>query len=201
MYSARTAARIAKVRPQHFQAWAKARLIHGKPARAGGHDETLYSYEDLLLLRLIRRLREEGFKAREIRVALDTIAELSEGDRNAWMRVTLYVKEGVIAVVFPERPDWNPLAVSKGAQKLAVVFFPQLVKELERELVPEPYEPFVEIRPDVLGGSPVIRGTRVSTRAVAEAREAGVEPGVAFPDLTEEQVSNAERYEQYLAAA
>ncbi len=61
--------------------------------------------------------------------------------------------------------------------------------------------PDVEVDPEVLGGAPVVKGTRISTRAVASVKESGADPQEAYPDLTEEQVANAEAYEEFLLAA
>ena len=43
-YSARMAARIARIRYQNFQAWAKAKLIHGTKVKLGRKTETIYIY-------------------------------------------------------------------------------------------------------------------------------------------------------------
>ena len=201
LYSPRVAARVARIKYQHFQAWSKANLIHPRKLKTGAGDETVYTYEDLLLMRLIARLREHGVRPREIRVALDTIALMSQGDTRAWMKATLYVANGVIVVVLPDMADWTPVAASRGPQKMALVFFPDLLRDLERDLVPPDRFPHVEIDPEVLGGTPVVRGTRIPTRAITEVSQAGEDPRVAYPSLTNEQVRNAEEYEGFLAAA
>jgi uncharacterized protein (DUF433 family) len=201
LYSPRVAARIARIRYQNFQAWAKASLLH--PAfqvQIGQKRESIYSYRDLLLIRLIKRLRDRGFKPKTIKRTLDVVAQMSGGDPHAWMKATFYVEEGLIAVILPGQSEWNPIAASKGPQKLAVIFFPELIKELQKELVPEKFR-YIEIDPQVLGGSPVVKGTRIPTRAVYLVKKQGHNPRDAYPDLTAKQIREAYQYEEFLAAA
>ena len=202
LYSPRVAARVARIRPQSFQAWAKANLL--QPLRVAKGEErggAVYTYKDLLLIRLIVRLRAEGIRPRNIRIALDTIASVSGGDRDAWMRARLLVTSGLVVVVFPDTTEWNPMAASEGTQKMAEVFFPELIEQLKEELVPPIQFPFIEVDPQVLGGAPVVKGTRVSTRAVVSIEDSGQDPLEAYPDLSKEQVANAKAYEEFLKAA
>ena len=188
LYSPRVAARVARIRPQSFQAWAKANLL--QPLRVAKGEErggAVYTYKDLLLIRLIVRLRAEGIRPRNIRIALDTIASVSGRDRDAWMRARLLVTSGLVVVVFPDTTEWNPMAASEGTQKMAEVFFPELIEQLKEELVPPIQFPFIEVDPQVLGGAPVVKGTRVSTRAVVSIEDSGQDPLEAYPDLSKEQ--------------
>ena len=204
MYSAHMAARVARVPSQRFQAWMKSRLLRPYRFEYGKRVENTYSYDDLLLIRLILRLQEQGATAKSIRVALDTIEYMSDGDKRAWQKVTMLVSEGMVAVIFPgkEWAEWNPIAASKGAQKMATVFFPDLVRELQDELVPPDRFKHIEVAPDVLGGSPTVKGTRISTSAVMSVLESGGDPTEVYPGLTDEQVAEALDYERsYLRAA
>lgn len=204
MYSARMAARVARVPSQRFQAWMKAKLLRPYRFEYGKRVENTYTYDDLLLIRLILRLQEQGATAKSIRVALDTIEYMSDGDRRAWQKVTMLVSEGMVAVIFPgeEWAEWNPIAASKGSQKMATVFFPDLVRELQDELVPPDRFKHIEVDPEVLGGSPTVKGTRISTSAVMSVLESEGDPTEVYPDLTAEQVAEALDYERsYLRAA
>lgn len=68
LYSPRVAARIARIKYQHFQAWAKANLLHPSKLRTGKNTESVYSYTDLLLIRLVVRLKENAnFDIKRIR--------------------------------------------------------------------------------------------------------------------------------------
>lgn len=200
-YSPSVAARVARIKYQNFQAWAKANLLRPTTVALDKKNENVYSYKDLLLIRLIVRLREQGIRPKQIKAALDTIALLSGGDKDAWMKATIMVTGGVVAVVLPEKPEWNPVAASQGPQKMAVVFFPELIEELQAELVPPEQFPYIEVDPEVLGGAPVVKGTRISTKAIVSVKESGQDPHEAYSELTDEQIENAEAYEEFLAAA
>jgi uncharacterized protein (DUF433 family) len=84
---------------------------------------------------------------------------------------------------------------------MAVVFFPDLIEELKAELVPPELSAYIEVNPEILGGAPVVKGTRISTRAVVSVKESGEDPHEAYSELTEEQIKNAEAYEEFPAAA
>ena len=197
LYSPNVAARVARINYQRFQAWAKAHLLH----RTTKGKESLYSYHDLPLIRLIMRLRDRGFSTREIKKALDTIADMSGGDRDAWLQAAIYVEPHLIVVVLRDRQAWSPVAASKGPQKMALVFFPELREELERELVPPQRFRYIQIDPQVLGGAPVIKETRIPTRAISLLKESGEDPQRAYPHLTAEQIADALAYEEFLEAA
>lgn len=200
LYSPKVAARVAKIRYQNFQAWEKANLLH--PAfqvEIGKRTENVYSYYDLLLIRLIRRLRDKGFRTKTIKKTLDVIATMSGGDPYGWTRATICVDVDLIVAFLPEKPEWNPIAASKGPQKMEVVFFPELIEELKRELVPERFR-YVEIDPEVLAGTPVIKGTRIPTSIVHLLKQEGQDPKEVYPDLANEQIEDAEAYEEFLVA-
>jgi uncharacterized protein (DUF433 family) len=201
VYSPKVAARIARIRYQHFQAWAKANLLHPTfQIKWGKKTENIYSYYDLLLIRLVKRLKDKGFRTKVIKRALDTISTLSGGDPYAWTRATICIDANMIVAFLPEKPEWNPIAASKGPQKMEVVFFPELLEELRRELVPDQFR-FVEVDPRVLGGAPVVKGTRIPTALVYSMQQEGRDPKEAYPDLTDDQIKDAKAYEEFLIAA
>ena len=201
MYSAKIAARVARVRPQTFQAWQKANLLRPTKSSHGGRVENTYTYDDLLLMRVIVRLTEQGIKPKAIRTALDTIEQVSSGDRRAWKLVSIYVHQGIIVVVFPNNEFWNPVAASKGPQKMAAVFFPELMEELKRELVPDRFR-HIDLDPEVLGGAPTVKGTRISTSAIASVLESGLDPKAVYPSLNDDQIREVDDYERsFLRAA
>ena len=196
MYSARTAARIARVPPQTFQAWIKANLVRPRKLGSGRRPENTYTYDDLLLIRLIVRLKEQGASVKSIRAALDTVEYMCDGNRAAWKQVEMSVSSDLVVVMIPGIPDWNPVAASRGPQKMAAVFFPELIAELRNELVPPDRFRHIDVDPEVLGGSPTVKGTRISTRAVMSAVESDIDPKEVYPALTDEQISEVKDYER-----
>jgi uncharacterized protein (DUF433 family) len=199
LYSARVASRIAQIRYQNFQAWSKANLLHPTfQIRWDKKTESIYSYYDLLLIRLIKRLRDRGFRTKVIKVALDTVTTMSCGDPLAWTRATMVVDANVIVAFLSDKPDWNPVAASKGPQRMDVVFFPELMEELKKELVPERFRN-IEIDPQVLSGTPVIKGTRIPTALVHSINMDGGDLKEAYPNLTDDDIADAINFEEFLA--
>ncbi len=204
MYSARMASKVARIPPRRFQAWIKSRLLRPYKFSYGKRIENTYSYDDLLLMRVIAQLQERGAKPRNIRAALDTIETMSGGDKSAWKKFGMAVADGVVVVWHPDKEwrEWNPIAASKGPQKLAVVFFPELIEQLKDEIVPPDRFKHIEVDPDVLGGSPIVKGTRITTGAVMSVLESEGDPTSVYPGLTREQVDEVRDYESsYLRAA
>ena len=102
LYSPGDIVRIAKVRPQVFQAWIKAGLlIPTVRITAGKRAQNVYSYRDLLLIRLIVRLREKGFPVGKIKRALDNIVAAAGGDPGAWLESSIYADKDLIAAILP----------------------------------------------------------------------------------------------------
>ena len=201
LYSPGDIVRIAKVRPQVFQAWIKAGLlIPTVRITAGKRAQNVYSYRDLLLIRLIVRLREKGFPVGKIKRALDNIVAAAGGDPGAWLESSIYADKDLIAAILPGSPAGAPFSASQGPQTLAVALFPELVEELETDLVPKRFQQ-VKIDPEILAGAPVLAGTRVPTQAVLLTRRSGQDPREAYPALTEEQVEAAIAYEEFLEQA
>ena len=201
-YSAKVAARVARIPSQRFQAWQKANLLRPRKFRYGKKVENTYTYDDLLLIRLIVRLKERGIRPKAIRNALNTIEYMNGGDPTAWKRVGMYVSDDFIVVVDPSKEGWNPIAASEGPQRMALVFFPELIQELQSELVPPDRFRHIGVDPDVLGGYPTVKGTRVSTSAVMSVLDSGGNPKEMYPFLNDEQVKEVEDYERsFLRAA
>ena len=201
LYSPGDIVRMAKVRPQVFQAWIKAGLLNPTVRiTAGKRAQNVYSYRDLLLIRLIVRLREKGFPVGKIKPALDNIVAAAGGDPGAWLEASIYADRDLIAAILPGGSTGAPFSASQGSQTLAVALFPELVEELERDLVPKRFRQ-VKIDPEILAGAPVLAGTRVPTQAVLLTMRSGQDPREAYPALTEEQVEAAIAYEEFLEQA
>ena len=110
LYSPGDIVRIAKVRPQVFQAWIKAGLlIPTVRITAGKRAQNVYSYRDLLLIRLIVRLREKGFPVGKIKRALDNIVAAAGGDPGAWLESSIYADKDLIAAILPRKSGRRPV--------------------------------------------------------------------------------------------
>ena len=76
------------------------------------------------------------------------------------------------------------------------------MEELKRELVPPERFKHIDLDPEVLGGAPTVKGTRISTLAVASVLESGIDPKVVYPGLNDDQIREVDDYERsFLRAA
>lgn len=200
LYTPRLAAKVARVRYQNFQAWAKANLLTPSlKINWGKKSENIYTYYDLLLIRLIKRLRDRGFKTKTIKKALNVIRDLSGGDPYGWTKATIAIDADLIVVALPGKEEWNPIAASKGPQKMEIIFFPELIEDLRRELVPDRFK-LIEVNPVILAGTPVIKGTRIPTHLIYSLSKEGVNLKEAYPNLSEDEIKEANTYEEFLLA-
>ncbi len=90
LYSPKTAARVARVKYQVFQACAKASLMHSSYQIVKGKKvENVYTYYDLLFIRLVKRLRDKGFTTKKIKTALKVIQTMMDETHTAGQRLLL----------------------------------------------------------------------------------------------------------------
>ena len=129
-------------------------------------------------------------------MALQLLMALQSGQALSLVYVEMSVSSDLVVVMIPGIPNWNPVAASRGPQKMAAVFFPDLIVELQNELVPPDRFKHIDVDPEVLGGSPTVKGTRISTRAVMSVMESEIDPKEVYPALTDEQILEVKDYEQ-----
>lgn len=126
-----------------------------------------YSYADVTLIRVLRALRSRQLDFDSAGIALRHMYERLGPPNRGWANERVYVLGNRIYVDRPD--DWKATDATKLGQKVAEVFFGDLFEEL-RELeegasilVPPKYQRYVQIDPNIMGGEPVVRDTRVPT--------------------------------------
>ncbi len=126
-----------------------------------------YSYADVTLIRVLRALRSRQLDFDTAGKALRHMYERLGPPNRGWANERVYVLGNRIYVDRPD--DWEATDATKLGQKVAEVLFGELFEEL-RELeegasilVPPNYQRYVQIDPNIMGGEPVVRDTRVPT--------------------------------------
>ncbi len=186
------AANADVTRWQGFYSLAQVSRISGVPSRTLGEwrqrgiirpsldmtDETGkviadgYSYADLTIIRLMWALRKDRLDFKSAGVALRHLYERLGPVRRGWADARVYF---VGNRIFAERPadEWGTTVATQFGQTVETRLFGDLFDEL-RELeegasflVPREYRPYVDISPSVMGGEPVVRGTRLPTAVLA----------------------------------
>ena len=74
-WSATVAARVSGVSYRQLDHWARSDLVKPSVAAAGSGSRRLYSYTDLLKLRLVKRLADAGFDVKKIRDVFNNMCE------------------------------------------------------------------------------------------------------------------------------
>ncbi|MQA88543.1 MAG: DUF433 domain-containing protein [Streptosporangiales bacterium] len=167
----------------------------------------LYSFPDLRDLCVAQNLRRQGARPGEIKAVVQFLRELAGPRKERLAQAELAVVGG--RVVYRNRAlGIEPLEPSMGQQRtfsvsMAKIFDGLGVEESGelRELRPADR---VVINPRVRGGTPVIEGTRVPTRIVAELVDEAVSADEIlnmYPSLTPEDVDAAVSWEGRLRTA
>lgn len=167
-----------------------------------------YSYAQLTIIRVIRAVRNRQLDFKAAGIALTHLyARLGPPD-TGWANERVYV---VGNAIFADRPDeWQITSATAGGQRLEERLFGDYFEELrgladgESILVPADYRKHVDIDPDIMGGEPVIKGTRIPTRAVAALFRAGrtaAEIARMYIVVTKRVIEKAIAYESFLDAA
>ncbi|GAA2370619.1 hypothetical protein Cme02nite_45300 [Catellatospora methionotrophica] len=161
-----------------------AQLAHWRNARDGqgaillpelsATKPVLYSFRDILALRTCVALRRESSLQR-IRKALSTL-RVDLGERDHLSRYTLVAGNDTIYFVDVDEQEAVDLVRSRAnlvMHELVEVLRPYYYNGRRVPALFEP-RPHLSVRPDVRGGEPVIKGTRVPYQQVASLVRDGV---------------------------
>lgn len=162
-----------------------------------------YSYADLTLLRILKALRDRRLDFDDVGNTLRHLYARLGPPNKGWANEHVYIEGGHI---FVDRPD-NWQVTADAGQKVAEVMFGDLFDEL-RDLeegasliVPRQFRADIQIDPKVMGGEPVIRGTRLPTATVATMldRYKSIDKlAELYKPISRERIERAVEYEQYL---
>lgn len=162
-----------------------------------------YSYADLTLIRIFKALRDKKLSFDSVGSVLRHLYARLGPPTKGWAKEHVFVVDGHI---FVDRPDpWEVTA--DAGQKVAEVMFGDLFDEL-RDLeegasliVPTQFRKDIQIDPNIMGGEPVIRGTRLPTSTVATMldRYKSIEKLAAlYKPISREKLERAIEYERHL---
>lgn len=216
-YPTHIAATLSGATPRQLAYWRRS--LGGEPLLApelgniGGR--LLYSFRDVVALRTFVYLREQ-LSLQRIRRAVSKLRELDDVDQlddrtglpmRHLSQYELY-SAGDSIVWRNERGEYTDLVESPGSLRLEAVmeqvFGP--FRNLQGAQVVALFEPLpnLQVDPDVQGGYPVIRGTRIEFDLVASLVADGVEPEAVasiYPSVTADAARDAAEFgvlvEQY----
>ena len=169
-YSTPQVARLARVPVSTLYNWKKRGIIapsvelvnvNGQVIEAG------YTYANLVIIKIMRALREDRMDLTSVGVALRHMYERLGPPSEGWSDANVYI---VGNKIFAEKPDdWQTTSATGFGQRVDTRVFGDLFPLLRAQeeegsiLIPRDYTAYVEIDPSIMGGQPVVRNTRVPT--------------------------------------
>jgi uncharacterized protein (DUF433 family) len=207
-YSTSQVSRLAKIPISTLYTWHSRGIIHPNVSIYDQNDlkfDEGYSYAELTIIKILRALREDEIDLTSAGVALRHLYQRLGPPTSGWADANVYF---VGKKIFAQKPDiWDTTAATQFGQKVEPRLFGDLFTELRsREesgsiLVPPEFARFVEINPDIMGGHPVVKGTRLPTSTLAVLRQKGKtisEIAKLYASLSRDKIEKAIAYEEYL---
>ena len=136
-FSGPTAARITGVTYQTLDYWARTDLLRPSIADASGTGtRRAYSFEDLVAIRTVKALREQGLSLQKIRVVVRELRRQMPGrGANTALASSVLLTDGErVYLVKDAHEVWQ--IVSGGAQAMLAVALGQLISELQQAVRP-----------------------------------------------------------------
>src|SRR3972149_1519132 len=162
-YTPAEAARIARVPRHRLDAWRREGIII--PAISvvdfGGDEETGYTFQALVYLRVIRMLRDHVPLEKAV-VAVQHLRDRFGAPGPNWADARILLSTGDVYAI--RKDEWQVTVATRHGQKAAIELlfeeeFDQLRERADALLVPRRYQPFVEVDPSVRSGQPIVRET------------------------------------------
>jgi uncharacterized protein (DUF433 family)/DNA-binding transcriptional MerR regulator len=178
-YSTSQVSRLARVPLRTLYDWKSRGIIRPSVQLMDNDLVALdgYSYADLTIIKILRALREDQINLSSAGVALRHLWERLGPPSRGWADAHVYL---VGKRIYAEKQDkWETTAATQFGQKVETRLFGDLFQELKGQeeegsiLVPKDFRTFVDINPKVMGGQPVVRGTRVPTSILATLKAKG----------------------------
>ena len=210
-YSTSQVSRLARIPRSTLYEWKEREIVSPDVTVLNEHGDIVdlgYSYADLTMIKIMRALREDRLDLRSVYAALRHLFERLGLPSQGWADAQVYI---VGNKVYAEKQDeWDVTAATQFGQKAERRLFGDMFEELRgleepgAILVPKQFRPFVQINPAIMGGEPVVKGTRVPTSILATLRARGkslAELVQLYRPITKEFIRKALEYENFLDSA
>ena len=182
-YTSRDVARLAQIPLRTLLEWQQRKII--KPSLEFGDEDGKtvkgYTYADLVMIRILRALREDKIDFTSAAIAIDHLFTRLGPPSRGWADAHVYFQGKRI---YAWKPDsWDVTEATAMGQKVETRAFGDIFPKLRQIeegisiVVPEEYWGHVDIDPRVKDGQPVVHGTRIPTSALAGLAERLWSPG------------------------
>ncbi len=143
-YRGPTVTRIVGITYRQLDYWARTGLVEPTYRRAeGSGTQRLYSFEDIVRLRVVKRLLDTGVSLQKVRLAVDELRQ-----RGGSIDGTTLISDG--STVYAVDDDSTLLDLLKRGQAVFALDLDPVVDQLRGEVASFPTERVVE------GGEPII---------------------------------------------
>jgi len=201
-YSATQVARLARIPASTLYEWRRRGIIRPSLERDDGSEG--YSYSDLTLVRIIKAMRDSHLDFSSAANALYHMYERLGPPDRGWANEKVYVVGNRIYVDKPD--EWEITDATGLGQKVMEMCFGDLfdeLREMDEEasiIVPLQFRKYVQVKPEVMGGEPVIRDTRVPTATIiALFADYGIEKlKKLYWRIPPDKIEKAIEYERFL---
>lgn len=206
LYTTAQVSRLARIPISTLYEWRRRGII--RPSleliRAGMVADEGYSYSDLTLVRIIKALRDRHLDFDSAARAIYHLYERLGPPDRGWANEKVYVVGNRIYV--DRRDVWEVTDATKLGQKVMEVLFGDLFEELREGdaeasiIVPPQFRRYVQVKPDIMGGEPVVRNTRIPTATLVAllAKHDIAELKKLYRRIPPESIEKAIDYERYL---
>lgn len=173
LFTVDQAARLTGVSRRQLGSWARDGFFAPSVSPASGGPYTrLYSFKDLLSLKVLNQLRNDT------RVSMEHLKEvkrdLAHLGEDLWVKSTLYLLGKKVVI---ERDDETRHEAGSGQEvfqiplKIIVGGMRERIREMNKRGIDEIGQ--IERNRGIVGNRPVIAGTRISVSSIKEFAEAG----------------------------
>lgn len=206
-YSTPQVARLAQIPLTTLYDWKSRGIISPSVHVMDGKNKILdgYSYADLTIIKILRALREDKLNLRHAGIALRHLWDRLGQPSHGWADAQVFIVGSRIYAV--KQDEWKTTVATQFGQKIETRLFGDLVdilQEPEEEgsiLIPKDYHAYVEIDPTIMGGQPVVHGTRVPTSILGMLRAQGrtvTELAKLYFPIPRKTIVKAIEYEAFL---
>ncbi len=172
-YTVLEVARLAQIPLRTLYEWQQRKIIRPSIELKDDRSRAVqgYTYADLVMIRILRALREDKIDFTSAAIAIDHLFARLGPPSRGWADAHVYFRGKRIYAWKPD--DWDVTEATAMGQKVETRVFGDLFPALWRIeegvsiVVPEKYWGHVDIDPRVKDGQPVVHGTRIPTSALA----------------------------------
>ena len=200
VYSTSRISRLALVPQSTLYDW-KAKGILKPSVRIMDGDQVVdegYSYADLTIIRLSRAIRDKKLNMRSVCIALRHLVDRFGYPDKGWFNIHVYAEK---------LDEWDVTAADRSGQKVETRLFDDvfdILRNMDEDgdiLLPKGFSHCIAIKPNVMGGDPVIKNTRIPTASiVAKFRNGSSIDRLVdlYQPVTRQCIERAIEYEEYL---